>query len=328
MKKFLSSQSFQIYYLPILFFAVCFIWRFFYITERDICLDEPFTIYNAQKSIGDIILLTIHGEPTPPLFMLLVHFWIKFFGLSAMALRTLPLLISSLTLVFIYRSSYKIAGIYAALITSILFLFSSLHFYYALEVRTYSLVSLFTAIIYYLFIVLIQNEQKKYLLFYIVLANIGLLMTNYFGALVIANEVFFLLFYFKNKILRKKILLILISTLVFSFPIIYLLVKQYAVSSQGTWISPMGEGQYQHFIYFFLNDGNVAKIIEYILLIGTIVFIYNMVKKYTNLSILKLPLLILLCFVFRIQSCMFFLSNRLCLLIVISYSILFHSLYL
>jgi len=135
------------------------------------------------------------------------------------------------------------------------------------------------------------------------------LMSHYFGGLVIANEVFFFLFFFNNKVLRKKIVTILIATLILCLPILYLLVKQYLVSSQGTWIPPMGEGQYPYFIYFFLNDVKVAKVIECILLFGAIIFIYDRVKKRSNLSTLKFPLLLVLCFVFP-YTVMYILSYK------------------
>ena len=296
------------YYIPLILFCICFIWRFFHITDRDICLDEPFTIFQAQKSIYNIILLTIHGEPTPPLFMIMVHVWIKLFGFSALALRTLPLIFSSLTVIFIYRSVLKLTGVYAALISSALLLFSSMHFFFGLEIRTYSLMSLLTAIIYYLYIIWIQNPKNKWIPYLIVLANIGLLLSNYFGLLVIVNEGIILLFYFKNHLLRKKIVTVIFATLILSSPILYLLFKQYLVSSKGTWVPALADGSFQYFIELALNGRDNINHYVYILTACFSLFVFRALKnKNCDFSDIKILFIWLFCFLFPYLS-MFFLS--------------------
>lgn len=297
MKKYFTTASIQNYFLPIILFCIYFIWHFLHITDRDICLDEPYTIYHAQKSIYDIILLTINGEANPPLFMILVHGWIQLFGISVLSIRLLPLLLSSLTIIFLYKSSFKLAGVYAALFTSFLFLFSSLHFYFALEVRTYSLLSFFTAVIYYLYILLIQNEKKTWVIFCIILTNIGIVLSHHFGWFVIANQGIIFLFYFNKKELRKKIFTILVATIILSIPVIILVVKQFFVSSEVTWVAPPAESIFQNYLFAFFNHRYAFDFVAYTLLASLIFFIiYEIfIKKFAEVR-LKETLILLICF--------------------------------
>ena len=54
------------YYVPVILVLKAFIWKFFFIDYRDICNDEPFTIYHAQKSLSGIISISMANEATPP----------------------------------------------------------------------------------------------------------------------------------------------------------------------------------------------------------------------------------------------------------------------
>jgi len=279
MKKIFREKYTVINYsIPILLTAICFFWRFYFITDRDICLDEPYTIYNAQKSIPEIIMLTVNGEPNPPLFMLLIHFGIKIFGISQY-LRIIPLLFSSLTLIFIYKCALKISTAYGALISSFLFMFSTLHFYFALEVRTYSLLSFLTAVVYYLYILLITGESKKWVTYCIVLTNIGIVTSHYFGWFVVFNQFVLLLFYFKDKQIYKKIFRTLFASMIICTPAVFLVLKQFLVSSKGTWVSPPWEGQYWYYLDLFFNDWRTTAYIEFSIVAGLCYYFYNVYKQ-------------------------------------------------
>ena len=74
-----KNSRLQTLYIPALLFIIAFFWKLLFINHRDICVDEPFTIFNAQKSIAGILKLPAEGEPNPPLFMIFVHAWIRLF---------------------------------------------------------------------------------------------------------------------------------------------------------------------------------------------------------------------------------------------------------
>jgi len=143
--KFEENSKLLNRYLPAVLFLVAFFWKLPYINVRDISLDEPYSIYNAQKGVIDIIKISTEGEPTPPLFMLLLHFWIKLFGLEPASVRFLPLIFNALTVVFVYLTGKRFFSFWAGIIASGFFLFSTAHFFHGLETRAYSLKALETA---------------------------------------------------------------------------------------------------------------------------------------------------------------------------------------
>ena len=165
-----------------------------------------------------------------------------------------------------------------------------------------------TAVIYYLYIVLLQNPRNNWVAFIIVVANISLLLSNYFGLLVIVNQGIILLFYLKNKLLRNKILLIISATVIFSSPILFLLVKQYLISSKGTWVPTLVDGVFQNFIDFSFNGRENFNLYFYILTASILAFGVRVFRNKTfDISYLKEIFILLFCFLFPYLS-MFVLS--------------------
>ena len=60
-------------------FVLNFILKFIFISSTDIGLDEPFTLFHAQKNVSDIIELP-KTDIHPPLHILIIHFWVILFG--------------------------------------------------------------------------------------------------------------------------------------------------------------------------------------------------------------------------------------------------------
>ncbi|MCB0820743.1 MAG: glycosyltransferase family 39 protein, partial [Bacteroidetes bacterium] len=118
-------------YLPALFAILVILLRLPYIDSEPASLDEPFTLYWAQKSISDIFQLA-YNENNPPLHFLILHFWMKLFGTSAFSWR-LPSLLFSAALTFLGVVQAGKKSIYSALITGILFTFSTQQIFFSLE---------------------------------------------------------------------------------------------------------------------------------------------------------------------------------------------------
>ena len=114
---------------PILYFTQS-LWR-----------DEVFSIFLAQQPLS-VFLPKLSFEP--PLYYILLHFWIKFFGTSEIAVRSLSLLGFSLSVIVIihwaeklFRSHWLSWGL------PVVFFINPMLFYYAFEVRTYGWYILF-----------------------------------------------------------------------------------------------------------------------------------------------------------------------------------------
>ena len=171
--------------VPIVLFGVAFFWKFMNINVRDICLDEPFTIFNAQDSLLNIVKLPAQNEPSPPLFMLIMHFWIELFGISAESVRAVPVLFNALTAVVLFFTGKRIFNFWSGLTASAFFIFSTYHFFYGLDTRTYSMLSFATAASLYLIVALVKHPEKRHYLPLLVVSNLVLVYGHYFGWFVI-----------------------------------------------------------------------------------------------------------------------------------------------
>lgn len=249
----LTRQAFLRTYLPILLFFIAFFSKLFFINTRDICLDEPFTIYHAQFSVGDILKLPSQNEPNPPLFMLLLHFWIKLFGISSTSVRFLPLLFNAFTVVFIYLTGKKFFNFWVGVLASCIFIFSTYHFYFGLEARTYSLLSMAIAASMYYFLSLIQNSENRKILAFLLIANLILVYSHYFGWYVIFIQFLTGFLYIKNNWIFKVSILAVVLTGVLYLPMMPTLFKQFFISSKGTWLEAPSHSEYLNQLYWFLN---------------------------------------------------------------------------
>src|ERR1700739_1627735 len=99
-----SNSKNILFYFPLLLFALNVVLKVLYLTTAAIGHDEPFSIYHAQFNIEDIlhqIKKGVYGN-NPPLFEIILHYWIKLFGISPTSLRALPALFACLSPVALY----------------------------------------------------------------------------------------------------------------------------------------------------------------------------------------------------------------------------------
>lgn len=149
--------------------------------------DEAFSYLLAKRGIVDILVLSAR-DFSPPLYSLILHFWLKIFGSTEVALRSLSLLffiatayVFYLFLTNIFKIKIKWAYIYLLLFFSNPFLN-----YYAFEARSYMPFTFFALLSFYY---LYRFRPVKYC----VVALLGLL-THYFMFFALIAQVVFALF--------------------------------------------------------------------------------------------------------------------------------------
>lgn len=256
-------------------FLLSFIWKLIYIGHRDICIDEPFTIFNAQRGLWDIWLLSSQNEPNPPLFLFIEHFIINIFGLSPMAVRFPSLVFSSLTPVFLFLLGRKLFSSTAGFTAALLFIFSSQQFYYGLEARTYALLYLAAAAsIYYFFCFKSDPKNRKYF-WLLILANMVMVYSHYFGWLVVFAEAMIVLMCLKNKGLIKGWMLNTAIQVILYAPMWGVMIQQFLISGKGTWVTPPLPQDYYIEMANMLNGLVAVKFIFCILLLTIIYGLYT-----------------------------------------------------
>jgi mannosyltransferase len=172
--------------------------RFYGIGSQSIWLDEGYSINEAQFPTSEIIRHSAESD-NPPLYYILLHFWIKIFGDSEAGARSLSAVCGCIASVLIFIFLKKNYTFFAALFAALLITFSNIHIFYSQETRTYELVVLLTVISIGLFLRLL-NTRKKYLYFLLILVNAALLYTHYLSLFVPLSQLLVSLFYVKSNI--------------------------------------------------------------------------------------------------------------------------------
>lgn len=276
------KKSIKSIYIPITLFIIAFFSKFIFISSRDICIDEPFTLFNAQYPIIDILRLPAQNEPNPPLFMLLLHCWIKIAGISPLSVRFLPLLFNALTVVFIYLIGKRFFSFWTGIVASCIFILSTYHFYFGLETRTYSLLSFSTSAALYYFLSLITDARKKYIIG-LIFTNLLLIYSHYFGWFIVFVEFISCFLFLRNRKLLISMVYVFIATGILFLPMVSIVFKQFLHSSQGTWVQPPSKADYFIQLFYFFNTKPVfiTCLIVTLLIVGYLLFFkkYNLINK-------------------------------------------------
>lgn len=161
----------------------------FYLTQS-IWRDEAFSVLFAAQPVSSFFRVTFE----PPLYYILLHFWMKLFGENEIALRSLSLLgFAMATVVMIHWGEKLFKKHWLSWYLPVFFFFNPMLLYYAFEIRAYGWYVFFAALSMYAY------TQRKWKL-YIVSTLLGLYTHTY---MVIVPAMQFLHYVFIQKKLNN-----------------------------------------------------------------------------------------------------------------------------
>jgi uncharacterized membrane protein len=76
--------------------------KFGTVNQLELQGDEAFSVFYSQQSINEL-LQTLNNEANPPLYYLLLHFWIQIFGIGIVAVKSLNIIISIGTAILLFK---------------------------------------------------------------------------------------------------------------------------------------------------------------------------------------------------------------------------------
>jgi uncharacterized membrane protein len=110
--------------------------RAYHIDTESLWLDETASVWIASRPLGTVL----GGELTnPPLYYLLLHFWIGIFGTAEAAIRWLSVWPSVAAIVVSYVLARRLYGHRTAIVAAGLMAISPYQIYYAQEARAFAL---------------------------------------------------------------------------------------------------------------------------------------------------------------------------------------------
>lgn len=196
-----------------------------YLTQS-IWRDEGFSFFMAKENIFQIILNSIN-DFNPPLYYILLHFWLRIFGESDIALRMMSFVFFIVTVYYIFLLSKTIFSEKFAFWVALFSFFNPMLLYYAFEMRMYSLFALFTVMSLYYFV------GKRWRA-YIIVGTLGMYTHSFFSLIILA----YLFYLFVIKQFKRKIVLRTITPLLLFIPWIPFLIYQF-MESKNSWIFPV-----------------------------------------------------------------------------------------
>ncbi len=258
-----------------------------YLASGSIAGDEPFSIYHAQMDVGTIIRELATGN-NPPLYELVLHYWIKLFGIGIFSVRLPSLLFSTLTVYFLYHIGTEFFSSRVAVVSSLLFSFSNYQIGLAHEARTYAFLGFLTAASMYFYLKSISGSLKIRTPFVLlVISNILLIYAHYFGFFVLIIQLLhFLGSPINRKGLYRPFFLGLGIVLVAYIPNGVTFIRRFIdSSSHGTWVAPPGGiSSLYGMLRIFTNELVVTSLVIPLLLAAGTLFVLRNKKVYSPAS--------------------------------------------
>lgn len=200
----------------------------FYLTQS-IWRDEGFSYFMAKPNLFKVVTNSIN-DFNPPLYYIVLHFWMKIFGEGDMTLRMLSFVFHLSAVYIAFLLAKKIFSVRFAYFVALFTFFNPMLIYYAFEMRMYSLFTLFTFASLYYFM---EKKWRKY----VIITTLGM-YTHSFFIFVIFGQLVYL---FITKQFKRHLIIHLIKPIFLFIPWLPFLVWQFG-QTKNSWIYPV-DGQ-------------------------------------------------------------------------------------
>ena len=123
-------------------------------------LDETFSVWMASHSVVDMLEWIVRIDQHPPLYYLLLHYWIALNGDTPYSVRLLSVLFGAGTIPIIYLIGKRMSGVVMGLVAAVLLALSLYNIYFAQETRMYTLLTFNAAVAIYALVRLLTDSRS------------------------------------------------------------------------------------------------------------------------------------------------------------------------
>jgi hypothetical protein len=134
--------------------------RVFLLGNKGMWLDETFSVWLANHSVGDMLQWIVKIDQHPPLYYLLLHYWIALNGDTPYYVRLLSALFGAGTIPIIYLIGKRISGAAMGLAAAVFLALSLFNIYYAQETRMYTFLTFNAAVAIYALVRLLTDSRS------------------------------------------------------------------------------------------------------------------------------------------------------------------------
>jgi len=134
--------------------------RIILLDHKGFWLDETFSVWMANQNVADTLQWIVKIDQHPPLYYLLLHYWIGHYGDTPYYARLFSVLFGTGTIPIIYLIGKRISGTVVGLIAALFFSLSPFNVYYAQEARMYTLLTFNAAMAIYALVWLLTDSRS------------------------------------------------------------------------------------------------------------------------------------------------------------------------
>lgn len=277
-------------YIPFVLITLSVILKLVHINTFPIQLDEPFSIFTSNLNWTEF-WQTFVNENNPPLHPILLKILIYFVGMNDFWMRFISVVFSSVAVWFTFKSGEKIGGFNVGVIAGICMLFSNHQMMYAHQIRAYSLLVLLASMAFYFLLKILYKESSKITLFYFGLVTAGMMYTHFMGIIFTICLSVIVLFYWKEKVIRKKLLLGFLSSVALFLPYLPIFMIRLLETSDGSWLKPPTGFLSIYFSLVKFFNMPVPTIVVIVFVVLSIYFIFQK-EKYKVMTYMLLQLIL------------------------------------
>jgi len=252
---------------------------------ESIWFDEGFSISVANLNLFSIIG-GVSGDPHPPLYYVILHYWIILFGDNEFSTRFLSVIFGFFAIFMIYKVGTLIFNKNIGMLSSLLLALSVFHIHYSQEVRMYGLIALLTLLSFYFFIKLLDRTSFTFTVSIgYIISSILLMYTHVFGLfIIIAQNIYlFTLFLSKEeyKLNFRRWILFQIILFILYIPWISILINSIFEIQSGFWIPvPTMRSILQTFRTY--SSGRTLLLLLFLILSAFSIVTYEKIKGKIN----------------------------------------------
>ncbi|WP_189385297.1 glycosyltransferase family 39 protein [Advenella faeciporci] len=250
--------------------------------------DELYSVTASSLPMEEMFSKFIMKDVHPPLYQMILSFWINLFGTSEFATRSLSLLFSLLAISFFSYWVLKNIPLGLSTVAIVIFSTSFLFSFYAQETRSYAMMLFLSTLLTITTLKFLTKNSS--LIFALLISTLSLLLslTHYFGFIFSGLVLLYLFITIKPLKFRISFFLAGLTTLV--WPIVHFLLGNLSSKTGGDfWIK--SEGVQTTLKIFFNALTQQTLILKYIFFNSTTIFSITGVFIYIGFTAYLLKIL-------------------------------------
>jgi len=148
-------------WLVIIFITLFGGWlRVLLLANKGMWLDETFSVWIANHSVADMLQWIVRIDQHPPLYYLLLHYWIALNGDTPYYARLLSVLFGTATIPIIYLIGKRMSGVVVGWAAAVFLALSPFNIYFAQETRMYTFLMFNAAVAIYALVRLLTDSHS------------------------------------------------------------------------------------------------------------------------------------------------------------------------